>query len=89
MLNYPIWYTIVDGAEIPLQIQPSDDGRVTLRIDGLFPIGIDTQQLYELGMLLLAIAGTDADYDAASELLDGYQLPYPPLDDIKRSLMDK
>lgn len=35
---------------------------------------IDNQQLYELGVLFIALAGDGVDYDAANELLNGFDI---------------
>jgi len=38
---------------------------------------IDSQQLAELGVLYLALAGNDVDLSSVTELLDNYNLPIP------------
>jgi hypothetical protein len=63
----------VVGYPKSVQISPSTD-------DVLIKFGdkrVDRQQLMELGVLFLALAGENVDEDSVFELLEGYGLDFP------------
>lgn len=85
-----LFYTVVDpetGVETKVDIEVEVKAKCgcavyapgPVRISGLHrgqpkSLTIDTQQLAELGHLLIALSGHDYDHDSCVELVEGYEL---------------
>lgn len=56
-----------------------------INLDGLDLGLIDPQQMFELGVLFVALAGDAVDHDSAGELLDGFEIdPKKVIKSIKK-----
>jgi hypothetical protein len=82
-------FTVIDPKdtdEYPLDISPSGEDFVIEDAVRGREIPISTQQMGELGVLLLALAGKEWDVDSGIELLDGYGMTETKLAGITHAL---
>lgn len=74
-------FTIIDPAnqkETSLHFEKNAQGNLVY-LESENGVIIDNQQLYELGVLFIALAGDGVDYDAANELLSGFDISDLPV----------
>lgn len=67
----------INSAEIKLTFGKVGENTQILIEDG--GAIIDNQQLYELGVLFISLAGGKVDHDSAIDLLDAFDIPAFPV----------
>ncbi len=72
------FFTINNNEQTKIDLIPESEDTFLISINGN-DIGIDKQQLMELGVFFIASAGCNVDFSSVDELLLGYQLSNKPL----------